>query len=301
MECERAYGGSNLNVILKNDNELACSTGVPESLWASKTSPSNFHGDSRSSSTSIGTSDDIKVENQTNMNAFPQVDKEENGIDDYDTCFHQPEKKRRLTSNQVCCLERSFEVENKLEPERKVQLAKELGLQPRQVAIWFQNRRARYKTKQLEKDYGGLKASYDKLKDDYDNLLMEKERLKIEVQMLTEKLILKEKESLSSESTQPNNPNVAEFQKEILISDSEIKSRELQVMCKQEDASSPNSDVLDSEQSDGEDELFAKSLFPTQVFFPKLEDACFDDPTGEGYNGNWSFSIDCQASWLWPS
>ncbi|KAL0378954.1 UNVERIFIED_CONTAM: Homeobox-leucine zipper protein ATHB-16 [Sesamum radiatum] len=50
------------------------------------------------------------------------------------------EKKRRLRVDQVKALEKNFEVENKLEPERKVKLAQELGLQPRQVAVWFQNR-----------------------------------------------------------------------------------------------------------------------------------------------------------------
>lgn len=113
---------------------------------------------------------------------FQQIEKEENcGDEDYDACFHQQGKKRRLSSEQVQFLERNFEVENKLEPERKVQLAKELGLQPRQVAIWFQNRRARFKTKQLEKDYGTLKASFDKLKDDYEHLVQENDKLKEEV------------------------------------------------------------------------------------------------------------------------
>ena len=99
-------------------------------------------------------------------------------------CLNQPGKKRRLTSEQVQFLERNFEVENKLEPERKVQLAKELGLQPRQVAIWFQNRRARFKTKQLEKDYGVLKASYDRLKGDYESLVQENDKLKAEVKRI---------------------------------------------------------------------------------------------------------------------
>ena len=98
-----------------------------------------------------------------------------------DRGLHQPEKKRRLTANQVQFLEKSFEVENKLEPERKIQLARDLGLRPRQVAIWFQNRRARWKTKQLDKDYETLKSSYNVLKADYDNLLKEKEKLKTEV------------------------------------------------------------------------------------------------------------------------
>ncbi|XP_057983184.1 homeobox-leucine zipper protein HAT5 [Malania oleifera] len=103
-----------------------------------------------------------------------------------------PEKKRRLTPEQVHLLEKSFEAENKLEPERKTQLAKKLGLQPRQVAVWFQNRRARWKTKQLERDYDLLKSSYDKLRSDYDAITKENEKLKSELVSLTEKLQAKE-------------------------------------------------------------------------------------------------------------
>nr|XP_043615688.1 homeobox-leucine zipper protein ATHB-13-like [Erigeron canadensis] len=80
------------------------------------------------------------------------------------------EKKRRLNLEQVKALEKSFELGNKLEPERKRQLARAIGLQPRQVAIWFQNRRARYKTKQLERDYNVLKRQYDNIKADNDAL-----------------------------------------------------------------------------------------------------------------------------------
>lgn len=108
--------------------------------------------------------------------------KEENCYADFDACFNQPAgKKRRLTASQVQFLEKNFEAENKLEPERKAQLAKELGLQPRQVAIWFQNRRARFKNQRLEKDYDSLKAVHDKLQDDYDNLIKEKQALENEV------------------------------------------------------------------------------------------------------------------------
>ncbi|WOK93348.1 hypothetical protein Cni_G02045 [Canna indica] len=98
------------------------------------------------------------------------------------------EKKRRLSIDQVKALEKNFEVENKLDPERKVRLAQEVGLQPRQVAIWFQNRRARWKTKQLERNYGVLKARHDALKLDYDALLRDKEALEANVKELKDEL-----------------------------------------------------------------------------------------------------------------
>ncbi|RDX79453.1 Homeobox-leucine zipper protein ATHB-5, partial [Mucuna pruriens] len=108
------------------------------------------------------------------------------------------EKKRRLGFDQVKALERSFELDNKLEPERKSKLAEELGLQPRQVAIWFQNRRARWKTKQLERDYGILKSSYDVLKLEYNNLEQENEALTVQVRELKEKMLRRKGESNES-------------------------------------------------------------------------------------------------------
>ncbi|GMI68695.1 homeobox protein 16 [Hibiscus trionum] len=113
------------------------------------------------------------------------------GLDE-DGCLeeagHVAEKKRRLSVDQVKALEKNFEVENKLEPERKVKLAQELGLQPRQVAVWFQNRRARWKTKQLERDYGLLKTSYETLKLSFDTLQHDNEALLKEIRELKAKL-----------------------------------------------------------------------------------------------------------------
>lgn len=86
-----------------------------------------------------------------------------------------------MVIKKVHLLERSFEAENKLEPEKKSELAKKLGLQPRQVAVWFQNRRARWKTKQLERDYERLKASYDALLADHDTLLKDNDCLRSQV------------------------------------------------------------------------------------------------------------------------
>lgn len=91
------------------------------------------------------------------------------------------EKKKRLQLEQVKALEKSFEIGNKLEPERKIQLAKALGMQPRQIAIWFQNRRARWKTRQLERDYDSLKKQFESLKSDNDSLLAHNKKLLAEV------------------------------------------------------------------------------------------------------------------------
>lgn len=111
----------------------------------------------------------------------PFFDPRETGDEYLDDYVTQPEKKRRLSVDQVQFLEKSFEVENKLEPDRKLQLANELSLQPRQIAVWFQNRRARCKTKSLETEYETLHSSYKSLRTDYDSLLKENEKLKAEV------------------------------------------------------------------------------------------------------------------------
>ncbi|KAL7132883.1 hypothetical protein ABFS83_12G104800 [Erythranthe nasuta] len=120
------------------------------------------------------------------------------------------EKKRRLNIEQVRALEKSFESCNKLEPERKIQLARALGLQPRQIAIWFQNRRARWKTKQLEKDYDLLKRQFDAVKLDNDALHTLNQKLHAEIMALkkrepTESINLnKETEGSSSNNRSEN-------------------------------------------------------------------------------------------------
>lgn len=97
------------------------------------------------------------------------------------------EKKRRLNSEQVKMLEKNFELGNKLEPDRKMHLARCLGLQPRQIAIWFQNRRVRWKTKQLENDYELLKRQFDAIKA--ENSTLESQNRKLHAQILALKIL----------------------------------------------------------------------------------------------------------------
>lgn len=113
------------------------------------------------------------------------LEEEDNSEDGGNGGGSAPERKRRLKVDQVKVLERHFEVENKLEPERKMKIAAELELEPKQVTIWFQNRRARWKTKQLERDYGVLKVNYDALKLDYDVLEKENASLASKVLKIT--------------------------------------------------------------------------------------------------------------------
>ncbi|XP_016442443.1 homeobox-leucine zipper protein HOX6 [Nicotiana tabacum] len=92
--------------------------------------------------------------------------------------------RRRFNDEQIRSLEHMFETEARPELRTKQQLAKSLGLQPRQVAIWFQNKRARSKSKQLEMEYRMLKISYDNLGSKYEMLKKENESLLIQLQRL---------------------------------------------------------------------------------------------------------------------
>eukprot|EP00253_Pinus_taeda_P032908 PITA_32908 len=110
-----------------------------------------------------------------------EVCKSGNSFDEICPDYEKEKKIKRLTVEQVKSLEMSFEMETKLGPDRKKKLAAELGLEPRQVAVWYQNRRARWKAKRLEKDYHNLKQLYH-------TAVSEKRKLELEVLQLTEEL-----------------------------------------------------------------------------------------------------------------
>ncbi|KAH9318877.1 hypothetical protein KI387_020646, partial [Taxus chinensis] len=51
-------------------------------------------------------------------------------------------KKLRLSKEQYMYLEATFKAHNTLNMEQKLCLAQKLNLRPRQIEVWFQNRRA---------------------------------------------------------------------------------------------------------------------------------------------------------------
>ncbi|CAN4099755.1 unnamed protein product [Withania somnifera] len=108
-------------------------------------------------------------ENETERASSRGISEEEDG----ENC----RKKLRLTKEQSAILEDSFKEHHTLNPKQKLALAKRLGLRPRQVEVWFQNRRARTKLKQTEVDCEFLKRCVE-------NLTEENRRLHKEVQEL---------------------------------------------------------------------------------------------------------------------
>ncbi|KAK4488548.1 hypothetical protein RD792_004312 [Penstemon davidsonii] len=98
-------------------------------------------------------------------------------IDDDDGGDAATRKKLRLSKEQATVLEQTFKSHNTLNPKQKLALAKQLNLRPRQVEVWFQNRRARTKLKQTEVDCEYLRRCCE-------NLTEENRRLQREVNEL---------------------------------------------------------------------------------------------------------------------
>lgn len=87
-------------------------------------------------------------------------------------------KKLRLSKEQSVVLEDRFKEHSSLNPKQKQTLAKQLNLQPRQVEVWFQNRRARTKLKQTEVECELLRKCCDTLTDENKRLRNEIHELK---------------------------------------------------------------------------------------------------------------------------
>ncbi|KAL3362527.1 hypothetical protein AABB24_015098 [Solanum stoloniferum] len=161
--------------------------------------------------------------------------------------------RRRFSDEQIKSLENMFETESRPELRTKQQLAKRLGLQPRQVAIWFQNKRARSKSKQLELEYRMLQISYDNLGSKYELLKKEHESLLIQLQRLRK---LMEKD---------------ENEKDVIKSETEVKQDDFGLpLCEDSrgiDYLGPESDILDMAQiADGLSEIENGYNFESRTF-----------------------------------
>ncbi|CAI5491979.1 unnamed protein product [Closterium sp. Naga37s-1] len=100
-------------------------------------------------------------------------------------------KRPRFAEEQLAHLEAHFAVEQELTPASKKQLAARLGVKPRQVCVWFQNRKVRQRTRERETELEGMQAAYTKLqatcrelqddyellKSDYQELLLQNTQL----------------------------------------------------------------------------------------------------------------------------
>ncbi|KAL2232854.1 UNVERIFIED_CONTAM: Homeobox-leucine zipper protein HOX17 [Sesamum indicum] len=135
--------------------------------------PSDDHGtsaddDSSSSLKIIG--DENEKQGCKNYGSFSCKDQDDDSIN----CSKDfSRKKLRLTRDQITLLEDSFRQHTTLNTAQKQTLAEKLNLKPRQVEVWFQNRRARTKLKQTEVDREFLKKNCERLSEENRRLKKE--------------------------------------------------------------------------------------------------------------------------------
>ncbi|CAJ1978182.1 unnamed protein product [Sphenostylis stenocarpa] len=117
-------------------------------------------------------------------------DEDNNGDGGGDCDDGSARKKLRLSKEQSGFLEESFKEHNTLNPKQKLALAKQLDLRPRQVEVWFQNRRAsdgldgwmhacRSKLKQTEVECEYMKRCCETLREENRRLEKELQELRV--------------------------------------------------------------------------------------------------------------------------
>lgn len=120
---------------------------------------------------------DTHTHTHTNTNAIERLGCNYSRVsDDEDNALTR--KKLRLSKEQSAFLEESFKEHHTLNPKQKHALAKQLNLRPRQVEVWFQNRRARTKLKQTEVDCEYLKRCCEALTEENKRLQKEVQELR---------------------------------------------------------------------------------------------------------------------------
>ncbi|CAJ2671285.1 unnamed protein product [Trifolium pratense] len=113
-----------------------------------------------------------------NGNCDARNNSREGGVDSDDDENGSTRKKLRLSKEQSAFLEETFKEHTTLNPTQKLALAKQLNLRPRQVEVWFQNRRARTKLKQTEVDCEYLKKCCETLTEENRRLQKELQELR---------------------------------------------------------------------------------------------------------------------------
>ncbi|XP_061956765.1 homeobox-leucine zipper protein HDG11-like [Populus nigra] len=88
------------------------------------------------------------------------------GGGDHDSSDPQRRKKRyhRHTAHQIQKLESMFKEFPHPDEKQRLQLSRELGLAPRQIKFWFQNRRTQMKAQHERADNSSLRAENDKIR-----------------------------------------------------------------------------------------------------------------------------------------
>ncbi|KAH7567576.1 hypothetical protein JRO89_XS07G0095700 [Xanthoceras sorbifolium] len=133
---------------------------------------------SLSALSSFSNSSSVKKEREVGDEEVEELERVSNSrVSDEDE-EGSPRKKLRLNKAQFATLEESFKEHSTLTPKQKQALAEKLNLRPRQVEVWFQNRRARTKLKQTEVDCELLKKCCETLTEENKRLQKELQELK---------------------------------------------------------------------------------------------------------------------------
>ncbi|XP_059282895.1 homeobox-leucine zipper protein HAT22-like [Lycium ferocissimum] len=162
-----------LNLTLSSDHQIYDQKAENKDNFASK---DQLSADSSYSNTSVKRERDVGSEVTEVERVISSRVSDEDDYDDDDGS--NARKKLRLTKVQSALLEESFKQQSTLNPKQKQHLARKLNVRPRQVEVWFQNRRARTKLKQTEVDCEFLKKCCKTLTDENRKLYKELQELK---------------------------------------------------------------------------------------------------------------------------
>ncbi|XP_074375747.1 homeobox-leucine zipper protein GLABRA 2-like isoform X1 [Apium graveolens] len=117
-----------------------------------------------------GSKDTVEISSENSGPARSPSDEDSDGAGDQDDDNKNKKKKRkkyhRHTAEQIREMEALFKESPHPDEKQRQELSKQLGLHPRQVKFWFQNRRTQIKAIQERHENSLLKTEMDKLRDE---------------------------------------------------------------------------------------------------------------------------------------